>query len=232
MGLRSLNESELPHRISELGVKDIYAATGQDEINFSTFAFAVITYNRWWQYTSTFKAGAMNLDQFMAMIHDSLVPDYVRKSIDGIRINIPDDQLSWAMQKLIAGGGAGGQNFTVSPASQKEDEDAHQKEYIAKDFVVNFLQKKDDEASPQEKMNEKLKEAGLPTLWKHENKQRAIVYAIANTAANGALGFVQFYNVVKMAKIYDKNFVPGTGMPANNLAGTIDGFKGFCSPTE
>lgn len=41
--LRSLNESELPHRISELAVKNIYAATGQDEINFSTFCFAVIS---------------------------------------------------------------------------------------------------------------------------------------------------------------------------------------------
>jgi len=43
--------------------------------------------------------------------------------------------------------------------------------------VVNFLQKKGDdkEENPQEALNEKLKEAGLPQLWKHENKQRALV---------------------------------------------------------
>lgn len=149
----------------------------------------------------------MNLDQFLAMMHDSLVPDYVRKSIDGIRINIPDDQLSWAMQKLLASGGAAGQSFTVSPATQKEEDEKKGVEYAAKDFVVNFLQKKtkEDDKSPAEVMNEKLKEAGLPQLWKHENKQRAIVYAIANTYANNALTFSAFYNVVKMAKIYNFN---------------------------
>jgi len=46
--------------------------------------------------------------------------------MDDIRINVPDDQLAWAMSKLLAGGGAAGQSFTVTPATQKEDEDAHQ----------------------------------------------------------------------------------------------------------
>jgi len=43
----------------------------------------------------------MQLDEFLAMLHDSLLPDYVRKSVDNIRVNIPDDQLAFAMQKLL-----------------------------------------------------------------------------------------------------------------------------------
>lgn len=90
----------------------MYAATGQDEINFATFCFAVITYNRWFMYANTLGTGkveynlgqqkvSMQLDEFLAMMHDSLLPDYVRKSVDNIRVNIPDDQLAFAMQKLL-----------------------------------------------------------------------------------------------------------------------------------
>jgi len=43
--------------------------------------------------------------------------------------------------------------------------------------VVNFLQTSGDEKEedPTKAMNEKLKEAGLATLWKRENKQRAMI---------------------------------------------------------
>jgi hypothetical protein len=44
---------------------------------------------------------SMQLDEFLAMMHDSLLPDDVRKSVDNIRVNIPDDQLAFAMQKLL-----------------------------------------------------------------------------------------------------------------------------------
>jgi len=38
--------------------------------------------------------------------------------------------------------------------------------------------------------------------------------------------------MVKMAKIYSYNFVPGDGMPASNLSANIDLFKGLLSPSE
>lgn len=44
--------------------------------------------------------------------------------------------------------------------------------------MLNFLQMRkgdDKEEDPTEALNEKLKEAGLATVWKHENKQRALV---------------------------------------------------------
>jgi len=128
----------------------------------------------------------------------------VRKTVDGIQVNIPDDQLAWAMQKLVAGGGTGAASFNVTPAGQKEeDEGGKPIEYKAKDFVVNFLQTSEDkEEDPMKAINEKLKEAGLATTWKRENKQRALVFGIINTAANNALSFPAFYNMVKMAKIY------------------------------
>lgn len=68
--------------------------------------------------------------------------------------------------------------------------------------MVNFLQMSEDkEEDPTKAMNEKLKEAGLATLWKRENKQRAMIFGIINTAANNAVSFPAFYNMVKMAKI-------------------------------
>lgn len=123
--IRSLNESDLPHRISEPAAKAIFAATGQEEINFATFCFAVITYNRWFMYSRTLgKPNFLNLDEFLALMHDSLVPDYVRKAVDGLAVNIPDDQLAWAMQKLVAGGGnSGAASFNVTPAGQKDEEE-------------------------------------------------------------------------------------------------------------
>jgi len=48
----------------------------------------------------------------------------VRKTVDGIQVNIPDDQLAWAMQKLVAGGGTGAASFNVTPAGQKEEEES------------------------------------------------------------------------------------------------------------
>lgn len=58
--------------------------------------------------------------------------------------------------------------------------------------MLNFLQKKEGgDEDPIKAMNEKLKEAGLAQVWKHEHKQRALVYAIINTEANNALTFTQ-----------------------------------------
>lgn len=74
--VRSLNESDLPHRVSEVAAKAIFAATGQEEINFATFSFAVITYNRWFMYSQVLgKPNFLNLDEFLALMHDSLIPD-------------------------------------------------------------------------------------------------------------------------------------------------------------
>lgn len=42
--------------------------------------------------------------------------------MDNIWINIPDDQLSWAMTRLLAGGGSGAASFNVSPANMKEED--------------------------------------------------------------------------------------------------------------
>lgn len=137
------------------------------------------------------------------------------------------------MQKLVAGGGSQGASFQVTPASAKEEEETTKtREYKAKDFVVNFLQKKAPTEEEAEALNSALGEMGLAKVWKKEHKQRAVIFAIVNTAANNAMGFTDFYNMVKMAKVYSKNYVPGNGMPASNLDGSLDSFKGILSPTE
>lgn len=37
----------MPHRINRWAVKSIFKGTGSKEMNFSTFAHAVVIYNRW-----------------------------------------------------------------------------------------------------------------------------------------------------------------------------------------
>jgi len=76
---------------------------------------------------------------------------------------------------------------------QKDEDDVKPIVYKAKDFVVNFLQvnMREDE-DPTAKMNEKLDGVGLAKVWKHENKQRAIIFATINEAANNELDFASF----------------------------------------
>lgn len=238
--IRSLNESELPHRITEAGIKAIFDAIGQNEINFPTFCFSVVIYNRWYQYSTILGVpnndvlGVLNLDQFLALMHDTLIPDYVRIAIDTISVNIPTDQMVYSMQRLVAGGGGGAMSmsFNVQAPPPVEEEEEKTTDYTEKSFVLNFLQKKtkeggdckddDKECKDIEEMNEKLKEKGLATSWKDERRQRAIVYAIINTKADDALSFKAFFNMVKLAKIYM------TGAYKDNL----DQYKSMLSPTE
>lgn len=38
--------------------------------------------------------------------------------------------------------------------------------------------------------------------------------------------------MIKMANIYNRNAIPLIGMPASNMAATLDSFKGLLAPTE
>jgi len=76
---------------------------------------------------------------------------------------------------------------------QKDEDDVKPIVYKAKDFVVNFLQlnMREDE-DPTAKMNEKLDGVGLAKVWKHENRQRAQIFAVINEPANNEMDFASF----------------------------------------
>lgn len=90
--IRKLSEQDMPHRINVWSVKSIFSGTGAKEMNFSTFAHAVTIQNRWYMYTKELDGGyVMSLETFFAIMHDRLVPGYIRRIVDSIDVNIGPD---------------------------------------------------------------------------------------------------------------------------------------------
>lgn len=56
--------------------------------------------------------GTLDLDAFLAMLHDKMVPDYVRRSIDFIRLDVPMGMIANAANNLAKLGGLGADIYT------------------------------------------------------------------------------------------------------------------------
>lgn len=129
---------------------------------------------------------ALNLDGFLAILHDKMVPNYIRKTIDAIKINIPDSMISAAASELSKFGATAGM-MAMGNVAEVSDEKEPVLPLTEKAFMVNFLQKrsgfamktrtymsqKNEEALS--KMKETLKAAGLACPVDNEFKQRAMV---------------------------------------------------------
>lgn len=81
----------------------------------------------------------MNLQEFLSILHDKMVPRYVRCTIDSIRVNYPVNSLVAVVQMINAKNGfkpasAGGYAFAVDKASDS---------FTEKSFVMNFLQQEE-----------------------------------------------------------------------------------------
>jgi hypothetical protein len=91
--VHKLSEQDMPHRITRDSIRSIYKATGEKQLQFPMFVNAVIIYNRWLTYTEAMNSVTMDLDTFFAILHDRLIPFYIRKIVDAIPVNIPTDSI-------------------------------------------------------------------------------------------------------------------------------------------
>lgn len=60
--------------------------------------------NRWKQYSTVANEGKplMDLDLFLAVLHDRMIPSYIRQTIDSLEVNVPMNQVVQAAQRLFA----------------------------------------------------------------------------------------------------------------------------------
>lgn len=81
----------------------IFNAVDDREIGFPLFCFSVIVYNRWKQYSSAVQhKPRMDLDLFLAAMHDRMVPAYIRHTMDAVDSDIRLDYVIQAAQRIFA----------------------------------------------------------------------------------------------------------------------------------
>ena len=121
----------------------------------------------------------MNLETFFAIMHDRLIPGYIRRIVDNVIVNIGVDKYA---AKFRASFAEPGQSNLVNIEQQaSRDESQAMVDLKPESFVMNFLQRKAKKADeggdkPKEKsLNEKLEEKGLAVPKFPEHKQRAVV---------------------------------------------------------
>jgi len=84
-------------------VQAIFNAVDDREIGFPLFCFSVIVYNRWKQYSSAVQhKPRMDLDLFLAAMHDRMVPAYIRHTMDAVDSDIRLDYVIQAAQRIFA----------------------------------------------------------------------------------------------------------------------------------
>lgn len=201
--LRKLAEQDMPHRINQFAIKSLYSGVGTSSMNFSTFAHAVVIYNRWFMYTSASGDALMGVEAFFAILHDRLIPGYIRRIVDNIIVNIGVDKYASKFRARFAEPGAS--NLVNIEQSASRDESQAAIDLKPESFVMNFLQrktKKADGGDAPKSLKEKLEAKGLAVPKFPEHKQRAVVYAILNTEGNGKMTFPQFWNLFKWGDVF------------------------------
>lgn len=118
-------------------------------------------YNRWYMYTQAIDNGLMmGLEAFFAIMHDRLIPNYIRRIVDGINVNIGVDRFAAKFRARFADPGAS--NLVNIDQAANRDESQREIELKPESFVMNFLQKKKKKGDGEEKkMEDKLAEKGL-----------------------------------------------------------------------
>jgi len=129
------------------------------------------------------------MNRFLALMHDKMVPQYLREYIDASTIDVPTDQLLKAahdifMEKRLAMFTSDDEEVAVNPQDiihkwikslEKTNnvESSEPQELNEHDFILNFLQKKKLDLVSEE--DQRLAELGLSTNFalNKERRQRA-----------------------------------------------------------
>jgi hypothetical protein len=98
---RKISEQDLPLRLTITAAEAILNLDNTEYIDFSTFASALVFYNRWFLYSVGFNINNnyMTLQQFLVFLHDKLINNSFRSIIDTIYVNIPNDYVVNAAQE-------------------------------------------------------------------------------------------------------------------------------------
>lgn len=123
------------------------------------------------------------MNTFFAAMHDRLVPHYIRLIVDAIEVDIGADQFAAKLQHPSFRMTTTNNSVNV-PQQEERDEEENREKLTPEHFVMNFLQMM---TRPLPKAIFRFPEA----------KQRAVVFAILNSDASGALDFPMFWNLFK-----------------------------------
>lgn len=82
----------------------------------------------------------MGLETFFAIMHDRLVPAYLRRIVDGIEVNIGSDKYADKFRKIF-GAAAVNSTINIEQVGMREEKQ-HTEDLTPTSFVLNFLQKR------------------------------------------------------------------------------------------
>lgn len=97
---RGLAEQNSPNRFSDEAIREIFRAHDNRAMSFKTFCLGMLFYNRFKVYSdvmvnvrnnSTVPDDTIDLHGYLALLHDRMVPSFLRKLVDSIVVGVPED---------------------------------------------------------------------------------------------------------------------------------------------
>jgi hypothetical protein len=99
---RGLAEQNTPNRFSDEAIREIFKSHDNKPMSFKTFCLGMLFYNRYKVYSdvmisvrnkSSIPDDTIDLHTYFALMHDRLVPSFLRKLLDSIVVDVPEDMM-------------------------------------------------------------------------------------------------------------------------------------------